>query len=400
MTMMSNQVVQLELRRSIMVGSDFVPGQYVYIKVDTIGNEWHPFSISSSPLCNRHSFVLNVKVQGSFTSQLLRLVKKQQLHTIHVDGYYGSEIKLAPHMVFIAGGSGMTPFLSLLDHLKTLGNIHDQDEMLTDECELPRTLWVIWTCRDLELLEAYAKLLDAVNRCSRWKCKIWLHHTYTDENRCTSSDDDCQTEPDDMSEDSSPRAQRFYPVSLNRHAFSGHSYMLGLPLFVSTALGCLLLILCVFRLKEFSSKSFTRRLLLLGAGTLGALLGATFVLSFMQRRNARKSSQDSDGVMDIAMDEMEIASLDVMSPITPSTPRSMPSPAQSLLHCSFLIEKERPDLGLRLRIVHKEIREHYGMNAEVALLISGPADLQRDALLQARELVEPAFAIHEKSFLL
>ncbi|CAI5737516.1 unnamed protein product [Peronospora farinosa] len=401
-TAMSNKIIQLELRRVPNVGSDFLPGQYVYIKVDSIGKEWHPFTISSSPLRNRHSFFLDAKVQGPFTSQLLTLMKMQQLHTVHVDGYYGSEIKCAPHMVFIAGGSGMTPFLSILDHLKALADISDREEMSTDDSELPRTLWVVWTCRDLEFLEAYAELLDAVNRCSRWKCKVWLHFTQagTDEAGYDTEDDDTQTEPDDLSEENVPRSQRFYPASLHHHAFSGHNYMLGLPLFLGTGLGCVLLILWVFQLKMFSAKSFMRRAVLLGAGALGAVLGATFALYIVQRWNARKDTEGNNVTMEVAMGEMEVVGLDIPSPAPPSTPRSMPTPAQSLLGRRFLIEKERPDLGFRLRIVHKEIRENFGVKAEVALLVSGPADLQRDALLQARELVEPAFEVHQKSFLL
>ncbi|CAI5701787.1 unnamed protein product [Peronospora effusa] len=401
-TAMSNKIIQLELRRVPNVGSDFLPGQYVYIKVDSIGKEWHPFTISSSPLRNRHSFFLDAKVQGPFTSQLLTLMKMQQLHTVHVDGYYGSEIKCAPHMVFIAGGSGMTPFLSILDHLKALADISDREEMSTDDSELPRTLWVVWTCRDLEFLEAYAELLDAVNRCSRWKCKVWLHFTQagTDDAGYDTEDDDTQTEPDDLSEENVPRSQRFYPASLHHHAFSGHNYMLGLPLFLGTGLGCVLLILWVFQLKMFSAKSFIRRAVLLGAGALGAVLGATIALYVVQRWNARKDTEGNNVTMEVAMGEMEVVGLDIPSPAPPSTPRSMPTPAQSLLGRRFLIEKERPDLGFRLRIVHKEIRENFGVKAEVALLVSGPADLQRDALLQARELVEPAFEVHQKSFLL
>ncbi|KAG2788152.1 hypothetical protein PC129_g10390 [Phytophthora cactorum] len=396
-TAMSNKVFQLELRRSTTTGSDFLPGQYVYIKVDAIGKEWHPFTISSSPLRNRHSFVLDAKVQGPFTSQVLTLMRTHQLKTVHVDGYYGAEIKLAPHMVFVAGGSGMTPFLSVLDHLKALADMNDRDEMSTDDSELPRTLWIIWTCRDLEFLEAHAELLDAVNRCSQWKCKVWLHLTHSGTSSGYDEDDDTQTEPDDLSEESSSRSQRFYPPSLERHAFSGHNYMQGLPLFVGTALGCVLMMLWVFRLEEFTAKSFVRRSLLPCAGALGAVLGASAVLYLLRRWNARKNG---DGAMGVAMGEMEVEGLDVSSPAPPATPRSMPTPAQSVLSRNFLIEKERPDLGSRLRDVHSEIRESYGMKADVALLVSGPANLQSDTLLHARELQSPAFQVNQKSFLL
>ncbi|ETP43047.1 hypothetical protein F442_10091 [Phytophthora nicotianae P10297] len=395
-TAMSNKVFQLELRRSTTPGSDFSPGQYVYIKVDAIGKEWHPFTISSSPLRNRHSFVLDAKVQGPFTSQVVTLMKTHQLQTVHVDGYYGSEIKLAPHMVFVAGGSGMTPFLSVLDHLKALAELNDRDEV-TENSELPRTLWIVWTCRDLEFLEAHAELLDAVNRCSQWKCKIWLHHTHSVIGSEYDEDDDTQTEPDDLSEESSPRAQRFYPPSLERHAFSGHNYMQGLPLFVGTALGCALMMMWVFRLEEFTAKSFVRRTLLPCAGALGAVLGASAVLYLLTRWNARRSG---DGAMGVAMGEMELEGLDIASPAAPATPRSMPTPAQSVLSRNFLIEKERPDLSTRLRDVHSEIRESYGMKADVVLLVSGPANLQSDTLLLARELQSPSFKLDQKSFLL
>ncbi|KAF4042780.1 Ferric reductase NAD binding domain [Phytophthora infestans] len=395
-TAMSNKVFQLELRRSTATGSDFLPGQYVYIKVDTIGKEWHPFTISSSPLRNRHSFVLDAKVQGPFTSQVLTLMKAHQLQTVHVDGYYGSEIEVAPHMVFVAGGSGMTPFLSILNHLKALADMEDRDEM-TGDSELPRTLWIIWTCRDVEFLEAYAELLDAINRCSQWKCKIWLHHTHSGGESGFDEDDDTQTEPDDLSEDSSPRAQRFYPPSLERHAFPGHNYMQGLPLFIGTALGCVLMMMWVWRLEDFTAKSFVRRTLLPCAGAFGAVAGASAVLYLLKRWNARKNG---DGAMGVAMGEMEVEGLDVTSPAAPATPRSMPTPAQSVLGRNFLIEKKRPDLSSRLRDVHSEIRESYGMKADVALLVSGPANLQADTLLLAHELHKPTFKVLQKSFVL
>lgn len=398
-TAMSNNVFQLELRRSTSGRSDFLPGQYVYIKVDAIGNQWHPFTISSSPLRNRHSFLLDAKVQGPFTSQLVTLMKTHQLNTVHVDGYYGCEIKLSRHMIFVAGGSGMTPFLSVLDHIRALADAEDRDEVSVDNSELPTTVWIIWTCRDLEFLEANAELLDTVNRCSRWKCKIWLHHTRVNGIGYEEEDDDTQTEPDDLSEEASPRAQRFYPSSLERHAFSGHNYMLGLPLFIGTILGCVLLMLWVLNLQEFTARSFIRRTLLLFAGATGAVIGASIVLYSLKRLNA-KDDDGRNGSMGVAMGEMEVEAFDVSSPAPPATPRSMPTPAQSLLHRSFLIEKERPDLSSRLRAVHSEIRENYGVKAEVVLLVSGPADLQSDALLQARGLQEPAFEMHQKSFLL
>uniref|UniRef100_M4BN15 FAD-binding FR-type domain-containing protein n=1 Tax=Hyaloperonospora arabidopsidis (strain Emoy2) TaxID=559515 RepID=M4BN15_HYAAE len=402
---MSNKVYQLELGRgATVVTSDFVPGQYVYLQVAAIGKEWHPFSISSSPLRNRHSFVVDVKVQGAFTSRLLTLLQKQQLHTVHVDGYYGSGIKLAPHMVLVAGGSGMTPFLSILDHMKALADARDRDEGLMDGVvvKLPRTVWVVWTCRDLGFMAAYAELLDTVKRCSRWKCKVWLHLTFAEScgREDEDEDDDTQTEPDDLSEESTPRVQQFYPAPTKPFVFSGHNSALGLPLFVGTALGCGLLMWWVYHLEELSARSFTKRLMLLLAGALGAVLGAGSGLYLQQCWNARKGVKVGGSNIEVAMGEMEAAGFGIMSPATPSGPHSMPSPAQSLQNRSFVVEKKRPDLGSRLRYVHGEIQENYGTKAEVALLVSGPAALQQDVLLQSRKFLKPAFDVEQKSFLL
>lgn len=291
----------------------------------------------------------------------------------------------------------MTPFLSVLDHLRALADSGDRDELSLLE-ELPRTLWIVWTCRDLALLEAHAELLDAINRCSRWKCKVWLHLTHAARDGDGYDGDDDETEPDDSSDDKSPRVQRFYPSSLQRYAFAGHDYMLGLPLFTGTALGCGMLMLWVIRLEAFTAKSFVRRSLLLAASVIGAVLGASLVLYLVRRRALKENGTRTDN--GVALGEMEVEGLGVSSPAPPATPRSFPTHEQSLLSRSFLIEKERPDLGMRLRDVHSEIRENYGMMADVALLVSGPAELQADALLQSRDLQSPAFHLEEKSFLL
>ncbi|KAG1686637.1 hypothetical protein DVH05_006431 [Phytophthora capsici] len=83
------------------------------------------------------------------------------------------------------------------------------------------------------------------------------------------------------------------------------------------------------------------------AGTSGTVIGASIVLFLLKRLSAKDDDR----------------------------------PAQSLLNRSFLIEKERPDLSSRPRVVHSEICENYGVKAEVALLVSGPADPQSGALL-------------------
>ena len=48
----------------------FRPGQYVYIKIPTIDNIWHPFSVASSPTSDDVDFYIEVFGEGSWTNNL------------------------------------------------------------------------------------------------------------------------------------------------------------------------------------------------------------------------------------------------------------------------------------------------------------------------------------------
>lgn len=94
---------------------NFEPGQFVFIKFldENIGKEQHPFTIASSPL--NPNIKLAIKNLGDFTSKLGNL----KPGTIaEVEGPYGnfnltSDVN---NQIWIAGGIGITPFLSMLDH--------------------------------------------------------------------------------------------------------------------------------------------------------------------------------------------------------------------------------------------------------------------------------------------
>ncbi|TDH67128.1 hypothetical protein CCR75_002311 [Bremia lactucae] len=383
-TAISNKYVALELRRAPTNKSDFLPGQYVYIKINAIGKEWHPFTICSSPLRNRHSFFLHAKVYGHFTSQMLHLLQMHQLETIEIDGYYGTPIKLFPHMVFLAGGTGMTPFLSLLDHLIALVHTRNRETSRTFKSKLPQTLWIIWTCRDITFLQAHADILKAVNQCSQWHCKIYLHVTQS--HNFESENDTFLTESDKYL---SVNSQQYFPAPMKRYAFSGHNYMLTLPLYLGTVLGCVVSMLWVVSLKQFTAKSFLRRILLLLASVLGTMLGASLVLFIMQRWNAWKEKEES---LNGAISETEVKDLDVFT--------RTPLACTATLNRYFIIEKERPDLKKRFCEIHKIIREKDGKEAKVAVFVSGPATLQLEVLTQAQNYQLPYFQVFRKSFLL
>lgn len=386
-TSLSTRVLQLELRRepgTAKHSTDFAPGQYVYVQVDAISRrEWHPFSISSSPLRNRHSFLLDVKVQGPFTTRMLQLARSNQLATVRVDGYYGTALDVSPHMVFVAGGSGMAPFLSQLEHLVLTARALDAaaagGEDAGDE-ELPRTVWIVWSCRGGELLEAHADLLDAVAASPRWKTRVWLHAT-------SHADDDDETEPDD--EDVlTPRVERFHPLASDRAAFAGRR-LLALPLFLGAVFGCVLAMGVVYA--QFMGMApmelwYYKRPLLLLAATGGATVGGLLVLWLTHPellRSPPKQAKEGEG-------DVEAAAL------APTTPRQFV--AVGKLSGRFEVDRSRPDLRALLATAHGEIQENYGLRARVGVFVSGPQTMQREAVRCAREFDTPRFQVHEKSF--
>jgi len=96
---------------------NFEPGQFVYIgfKNKEIGRELHPFSIASGT--NKNYLRISAKIVGDYTLKLPQYLNEGDIGTIY--GPYGSFAKDARHFkncLWIAGGIGVTPFLSMLSN--------------------------------------------------------------------------------------------------------------------------------------------------------------------------------------------------------------------------------------------------------------------------------------------
>jgi len=101
-------------------GLRFQPGQFVFVRFAALGGEAHPFSITSPP--DEEAVRLVVKALGDHTRALMELPPGG---SAELEGPYGtlSHLRLAnPRQVWIAGGIGITPFLSMARSLDGSGH--------------------------------------------------------------------------------------------------------------------------------------------------------------------------------------------------------------------------------------------------------------------------------------
>ncbi len=96
-------------------GFSFISGQYCMLTiVGALQGESRPFTISSSPAESDY-LEFTIKQTGEFTGQLFKCVVGD---TIEIKGPFGNSLLFDEHIhndiVYIAGGSGIAPFLSSL----------------------------------------------------------------------------------------------------------------------------------------------------------------------------------------------------------------------------------------------------------------------------------------------
>lgn len=100
-------------------GISFEPGQFVFIsfKQKGLSKEAHPFSISSAP--GENNLRITIKNLGDFTEKLRDTIENGTLAKIEGPfGIFSHQNALSKNQIWIAGGIGITPFLSMASALR------------------------------------------------------------------------------------------------------------------------------------------------------------------------------------------------------------------------------------------------------------------------------------------
>jgi predicted ferric reductase len=94
---------------------NFTPGQFAFVsfKDQSVSNESHPFSLSSPAGLDEISFTM--KVLGDYTSELPNLSVGSEALIEGPFGKFSYKDSNNKNQIWIAGGIGVTPFLSMID---------------------------------------------------------------------------------------------------------------------------------------------------------------------------------------------------------------------------------------------------------------------------------------------
>lgn len=138
----------LQIRTEKPPGFSFTPGQATEISIDQEGsrNEKRPFTFTSLPQEEWLEFTIKTyPSHNGVTSQMLEL---QAGDSLLLHDIFGA-IAYRGEGVFIAGGAGVTPFISIFRHLKARGEIGSN-----------KLIFANHTSEDIILEEEFRSLLN------------------------------------------------------------------------------------------------------------------------------------------------------------------------------------------------------------------------------------------------
>lgn len=238
------EITRIVFRRSPGKAGHYHAGQFVYLRIPLLSHtQWHPFSISSSPIEYEDTFTVHVKAIGNWTKSLFAVAiqarEERKMPLIYVDGFYGQMSDAFQHypvLVFVAGGIGATPIISIMG--KILDCMRNNDQNMADA-----QVYFHWTSREIGIYHEFEPLLDAIEEFDPDHVKIKVRLCFTGDQHLGGVDipngitlkpmDDTSmvpTRPFFQSARSIPRQMAMFFLTFTASFFALYFMRLGYPL--------------------------------------------------------------------------------------------------------------------------------------------------------------------------
>ncbi|KAB2083402.1 hypothetical protein ES319_A05G264600v1 [Gossypium barbadense] len=182
------KVVELILPKD--TGLKYTPTSIIFMKIPSISRfQWHSFSITSSSTIDHHTMSVLVKCDGRWTTSLYDNIRaqldsdadKMKSLPVAIEGPYGpSSLTFLRYdnLLLVAGGIGITPFLSILHEIAATQGNGSSRYRLPSRIQL---IYVVKKSQYIGLLKSVSSLLQ--NHPSN-KCHLKLKVFVTQEKQC------------------------------------------------------------------------------------------------------------------------------------------------------------------------------------------------------------------------
>ena len=176
----TNKYISLTFKATPEAVQAYRPGMYTTLSVPSISHVAHPFTVNKVT-GKEDQLRIIFRVMGTFTKTLAILLEAEAgIPIIHMDGLHccASRLQQVRHHdvnVLVAGGVGVTPFLSLFGEA-----VETNDDIANHHPSRMRRLSFHWMCRDSSLIEyirrEYLYHLDG-KPTPTFECEIQIHQT-------------------------------------------------------------------------------------------------------------------------------------------------------------------------------------------------------------------------------
>ncbi|XP_030939081.1 ferric reduction oxidase 7, chloroplastic-like isoform X2 [Quercus lobata] len=332
--------------------------------------QWHPFSVSSSPLDGKYHLSVLIKVIGEWTENLRGNILNSSgadLHlwpqtkiTASVEGPYGHELPyylMYENLILVAGGIGISPFLAILSDI-----LHRTRE--GKPC-LPRNILIVWAVkRSNELPLLSTNDMELICPFFSNKLNLEIHIFVTRESQPPLEEGQVHE-----ATNSSPPMSNCCSMSVL--VGTGNNIWFGLYI-ISSTLGfvILLFLLDIFYINPYEISSWSYKGLLLVICMLASvfIFGSVMVglWHFWERRNATREACKDDRIILEKMQHNEIVAHN-------------DSCQQKLASSISTYYGSRPDF----KDIFGDISEKWGC-VDVGVIVCGPPSLQTSVAKETR----------------